>query len=166
MNIFYMDSSAIVKRYVMEAGSEWILRLCEGRNSESIEQSNLVMVAEITLVEVAAAIARRAIKTKELGVSEGSNLYKLFVEHFEGEYRVIALTPALVRAAADMAQKHALRAYDAVQLACAVHAASRLRTDNLALVFVSADFNLLQAARAEGMATENPFDHRDLDTPR
>jgi predicted nucleic acid-binding protein len=78
-----MDSSAIVKRYVMEAGSEWILRLCDGRNSESLEQSNLVMVAEITLVEVAAAIARRTIKTKELGVSEGSNLYKLFVEHFK-----------------------------------------------------------------------------------
>jgi uncharacterized protein len=79
---------------------------------------------------------------------------------------VIALTPAFVRAAVDMAQKHALRAYDAVQLACAVHAASRLRADNLALIFISADVNLLQAARAEGMATENPFDHRDLDTPR
>lgn len=163
MQIFFMDSSALVKRYVAEVGSEWILHVCEAQNPKSLVRSNLVMVAEITLVEVAAAIAKRVKRTKELGEAEGNDAYKLFVEHYENEYKVNSLTPALVRVAVDLARKHALRAYDAVQLATALDAKNLLKANDLSLTFVASDNTLLQAARAEDMAAENPFDHRDLD---
>ena len=77
--------------------------------------------------------------------------------------RLVLMTSELIRSAAVLAQQHALRAYDAVQLAAALRTSSLLRTHDLALIFVSGDANLPQAARAEGMATENPFDHRELE---
>jgi uncharacterized protein len=55
VNIFYVDSSAVVKRYVDEIGSAWIRRLCEARDPKTNRASNATLIAEITRVEVAAA---------------------------------------------------------------------------------------------------------------
>lgn len=50
-----------------------------------------------------------------------------------------------------------LRAYDAVQLAAALTANDALVTADLSpLIFVAADNDLLAAARAEGLAADNP----------
>jgi predicted nucleic acid-binding protein len=53
MPTYYLDASAIVKRYVSEMGSAWVQALC------SNEENTLVM-GEITLAEVASAFARAA----------------------------------------------------------------------------------------------------------
>jgi hypothetical protein len=53
-----------------------------------------------------------------------------------------------------------LRGYDAIHLACALSLNATLTAGNAtALIFVAADANLLAAAQAEGLATENPNDH-------
>jgi len=46
----YLDSSALVKRYVPEAGSEWIDRLCK---------TEPVVVSLVAVPETASALARR-----------------------------------------------------------------------------------------------------------
>ena len=66
--------------------------------------------------------------------------------------------------AARLTQEHPLKGYDAVQLATALDFNARLKEEDLSLIFVSGDANLIQAARAENLATENPFDHGDLDS--
>lgn len=50
---FFCDSSAIVKRYVNEAGSNFVDALAD------VKTGNIVLLARITRVEVAAAFARR-----------------------------------------------------------------------------------------------------------
>ncbi len=123
-----------------------------------------MLIAEITRVEVAAAIAKRVQKTKELDDSEGDDAYGLFLEDAATDYQIVPLTPALIHSAAQLARRHALRAYDAVQLATELDASHLLKANDLSLIFLAGDETLLHAARAEGMATENPFDHRELDT--
>jgi hypothetical protein len=69
---------------------------------------------------------------------------------------------ALYTVAGDLCRTHRLRAYDAVQLACAL----AVHEDVLAsqppdaeppdFLFVSADLGLLAIAHAEGFSSENP----------
>ena len=53
MSILFFDSSALVKRYLTEIGSTWVI------DQTDPDSSNLIVVAEITRVEVAAALAAR-----------------------------------------------------------------------------------------------------------
>ena len=47
MTKYYLDASVLVKRYADEAGSVWIRQITD------IEAENTIMLAEITLAEVA-----------------------------------------------------------------------------------------------------------------
>ena len=51
--MYFVDSSALVKCYVREAGTSWVRRLTRQGTS------NYVDLARITVVEVTSAIARR-----------------------------------------------------------------------------------------------------------
>jgi predicted nucleic acid-binding protein len=74
----------------------------------------------------------------------------------------VAISRSIIDRAVSLTQKHKLRGYDAVQLATALVANGVLTTAGLAhLTFVAADDDLVVAARAEGMAAENP----NLQTP-
>ena len=56
-----------------------------------------------------------------------------------------------------LTQDHKLRGYDAVQLATALAADEALTVADLSqLIFVAADGDLLTAANAEGLTTEDP----------
>lgn len=78
-------------------------------------------------------------------------------------YQFVPVTDALLVQAADLTQQHPLRAYDAVQLAAGLLVERRLQRVGESLTFVSGDRQLLRAATAEGLSTDNPFDHTDLD---
>ena len=51
MSSFYLDSSALAKRYLVETGTPWVLALTDPPAGHAI------FLAEITWVEVAAALA-------------------------------------------------------------------------------------------------------------
>lgn len=53
MNIYFLDSSALIKRYVTETGSAWLTNLIEPTSG------NRLYVARITAGEVVSAIKRR-----------------------------------------------------------------------------------------------------------
>ncbi len=66
----------------------------------------------------------------------------------------------VVDEAIDLTAKHRLRSYDAVHLACALTINRALVAYSLPpLVFVSSDSDLLKAAEAEGLATDDPNRH-------
>jgi predicted nucleic acid-binding protein len=72
-------------------------------------------------------------------------------------YRLVPVSPALISGAIRPTRQHRLRGYDAIHLACALSLNATLTAGNAAeLIFVAADANLLAAAQAEGLATENP----------
>jgi hypothetical protein len=52
VTIYFLDSSALVKRYVPEVGTTWIQTLAPDAN-------NQLYIARITWVEVLSALARR-----------------------------------------------------------------------------------------------------------
>jgi predicted nucleic acid-binding protein len=149
----HFDASAIVKRYVAEAGSGWV-RACTDPAF-----GNIISIAEVTRVEVTSALARR-VRDGSLTPVESDSLIRSLEAHCLTQYRVIPTDRAVVGRAMEMARQRPLRAYDAVQLATALHLKEILVSHGLpALVFVSADNGLLAAAQAEGLTVENPNDH-------
>ncbi len=64
--------------------------------------------------------------------------------------------------AAALTRPYPLKAYDAVQLAVALHQSQVLAAHGLTLTFVSGGGILLAAAQAEGLSTDNPSSHVSL----
>jgi predicted nucleic acid-binding protein len=150
---YQLDASAIVKRYVAEAGSGWIRRLAAPGSRNNIS------IAEVTRVEVASALARRE-REGSLSATERARLLSTFEAHCAARYRLVPTEHHVVDHAVDLIGHHRLRAYDAIQLATAIVVSRSLLQYGLpSLSFVSADNELLLAAGAEGLATENPNLH-------
>jgi hypothetical protein len=152
MNFYYLDTSALVKRYLTEIGSIWVAALTDPAASNSIA------VAPLTRVEAAAIAARQRAGT--ITLHERDRLVALLLQHMDTEYIVTPLSDAIVAQAVRLTQQHRLRGYDAVQLATALDTnAAVVAADLPALTFVAADNDLLAAARAEGLAAKNPTAH-------
>jgi predicted nucleic acid-binding protein len=150
---YFVDSSALVKRYVQETGTSWVRRLTRRR------PSTIIYVAHITAVEVTSAVARRR-KGRTLIAAQASSILRRFHQHLAGRYTVIEMTPALFTEAMRLANTHALRAYDAVQLSAALEINQKERDAGFAPVaLISADQALNDAATAEGLAVDDPRLH-------
>jgi len=162
MALYYFDASALVKYYVTEPGSTWVRHLVEARDSETAQWIHAIFVAEITRVEVSAGLALIE-RTGRIRKAQRDREYRRFVHQFVSRYAIIPLTTADLEHAADLTQQYPLKAYDAVQLAVALRYARILAAFGLPLIFISGDAALLNAARAEGLSTENPFDHIALE---
>lgn len=69
----------------------------------------------------------------------------------------IVINESVIVEASRLAETHALRGYDAIQLAAALAANKERVLNGLAsLIMVSADMELNDAAQVEGFAVENP----------
>jgi predicted nucleic acid-binding protein len=133
--MLYLDSSAAVKLYVREVGTE-VVRAATG--------SLPLVSVRLSFVEVLAALAAAA----RLGrVADFAAPASAFRAHWRS-YVVIEVDRLLAESAADLAVRHALRGYDAVQLAAALSAAG---AEPASLTFASFDVALSRAAAAEGM---------------
>jgi predicted nucleic acid-binding protein len=149
----FFDTSAIVKRYVNEAGTPWVLGLVVPSSG------NRVYLARITGVEVISAVARRQ-RGGSLSTAEAALVLGRFRHHFATDYRVVAMTPTVFNQAMVLAETHALRGYDAVQLAAALLLNRRRLGRGLpSVTLLSADGDLNAAAAVEGLAVENPNAH-------
>ena len=153
MSIYFLDSSALVKRYVTEIGSTWIRALT------APDARNPLIIARITWVEVLSALARRQ-REGSLTSDDVAQAIQAFRYDMNTQYRVSELDPSLAEAAGELVTQHPLRAYDAVQLASALRVQSDLvRTETPALTFLTADDRLVAVAQAEGLLTDNPNHH-------
>lgn len=147
---FFCDSSAIVKRYVNETGSNFVDGLAD------VQSGNILLLARITRVEVVAAIARR-LKNGSVTPADAQNAVAAFQHDLTNNYFTVEITPVLLSVAMNLATKHALRGYDAVQLAAALEANDERAANGLpSLTLISADTELNAAAQAEGLNVENP----------
>jgi hypothetical protein len=154
MSYYYLDSSALVKRYLTETGSFWIAALTDSA------VGNTIVVAEITRVEVAAALAARQRASAGIILAERDRLVTLFLQHCDTEYMLVPLNNQIYDQAVRLTQQHRLRGYDAVQLAVTRDINTLAIAAGLsALTFTAADDDLLVAARAAGLAAENPNLH-------
>lgn len=150
MPVYFVDSSALVKRYVREVGSTWILGLFDSA------LDNEIFVAAITAVEIIAAITRRA-RSGSISVADAAMICNQFRNNIQVDYQVIEITEEIIESGMMLAEMRGLRGYDAVQLAagCAINALS-VASGLPPIVFVSADNELNLAAASEGLLVENP----------
>jgi uncharacterized protein len=150
---YFLDSSALIKRYVAEQGTAWV------RAISLPNEGNTIVVAHVTPIEVFSGISRR--KREGVIAPRTAHAIRLLLNrHVQREYMVVELVLPLIQRAQDLLDKYALRAYDAIQLASGLIANSRLTAAKLLpLVFVSADTRLLTAVTSEGLTVEDPNAH-------
>lgn len=150
MAVYYLDSSAMVKRYAQETGSGWVSGLLEPQAGHEI------FIALVAGAEIIAAISRR-VRMGTLSAQDGQTAITAFKSSFRAEYRIVATTTNVVDSAMDLAEQHGLRGYDAIQLASALIVEAELTRDGVGpLTFVSADINLNTAASTMGLIVDNP----------
>lgn len=142
---YFLDTSAVVKRYVQETGTAWIRTLAASATG------HFIYLARITEVEVTSALARRR-GQPGLSVAQARTALGLFHQDFAQDYRIAEITVPLLQRAALLADTHTLRGYDAVQLAAALE----VRLQVPLLILISADADLNTAATAEGLPVEDP----------
>jgi hypothetical protein len=154
VSVFYLDTSALVKRYIAEIGSAWVSALSDPAAGHTI------ITAEITQVEAAAAIAARHRAPGGITLQERDDAVDLLAVHCTTEYRLVGTNPVILDRAIQLTQNYWLRGYDAVQLATALIVNDQyVAAGLLGLTFVTADDDLIVAARAEGLTADNPNLH-------
>jgi hypothetical protein len=136
--IYFLDASALVKRYVKEAGTEQIRRLLRGRAA--------LGASILSSVEVASALARRA-RAGDLPQSAAKSHGRRAASDL-AEMHVIAASREVLKITVELIWRHPLRAYDAIQLASAIRLS---RETGLAVTFVCGDGRLAAAAKGEGL---------------
>ncbi len=131
----YLDSSAFVKRFVDEAGSDAVERLCAGADE--------LCLGILCVPEVLSAL-NRSLREGRLTRSDYSIIkQRLAIE--TADATIIQLTPIVVRLCIDTLESSAVRAMDALHIGCALACGAAL--------FASSDQRQLAAARAAGLQT-------------
>jgi predicted nucleic acid-binding protein len=149
----YLDTSALVKRYVAEVGSAWVRRMV------ARPVQHILYMAALTEVEVRSAL-QRLVREGRLDTTQAHRVTQRVRQHFMRRYQLIRITRPIVAEAGKLVEGYPLRAYDAVQRACALTV--RRSMDRRGMpppLFVTADTTLLAAARAEGFLVDNPLQH-------
>lgn len=150
MTYHFLDSSALIKRYVIENGTMWI---------RSLVAQHDILIAQITQVEVVSGTMRRY-RENAISLQTANGIRLLIDRHANRDYQIIKINKDVIQAAEHLLVKYPLRAYDSIQLASALIANHRLVQANTSmLIFVSADTRLITAASGEGLATDNPNLH-------
>jgi predicted nucleic acid-binding protein len=148
---YFLDSSAIVKRYLTEIGSGWI------RSLTAPISANNIFLARITGVEVVSALVRQNQPLLQPLLNQNLSDFR---SDLQNQFQLISINSAVLARAMILAETHRLRRYDAVQLAAAVEWHNVGKGVGITLLtFVSADARLNAAAMVEGLSVDNPLSH-------
>jgi predicted nucleic acid-binding protein len=149
MTDYFLDTSALVKRYVQEVGTAWVVQATN-------QSSGYLHILRVTGPELVAALTRK-MNGGEVALGDAQRASVNFRSDYRELYQIVELTPAVAEKAMDLVQRHRLRGYDSVQLAGAVELQHlRESVGMVPFVFVCADENLNQCARLEGLTVINP----------
>lgn len=146
--IYFLDTSALVKRYLSEAGSAYVRRLFH-RTGVTFYQTFL------TPLETTSALYRRH-RAGQISTEELSFLLKSYAVHSHEEYLLLPYSESLIDTAGPLIARHPLRALDAIQLASALKLRDSLPPDAPSLILLSSDDRLVSAARHEHLQAMNP----------
>jgi uncharacterized protein len=149
LTTFFVDTSALAKRYIIETGSTWIRSWIEP------VAGNVIVASDITPVEMFSLFARRE-REGTLSPTLAAVMRQDYLAHVQNEYLSIGMNDNVLVQARDLVTRYLLRPPDAIQLASAIYGTNWLGEP---MVFVCADQNLLFAAAGEGFTTDNPNGH-------
>lgn len=146
---YFFDSSALVKIYHQELGSEKVAELF-------LQPNRSIIISQLTVVEITSAFARR-VRMGEVSVEDAISLRNHFLNDVATEaLTVVTITNQHFSLAEHLLTRYAivksLRTLDALQLAVAldVHRRSSLAA------LLAADKIMTEVALAEGLSVINP----------
>lgn len=133
MTTLYLDTSALVKLYISEAESE--------RVHEAVGEARTVSTSTVAYAELRTALGRR----RRIGDLDEQG-HRLAIKRVDADWHGFVRVPVsnlVAHRAGEMAERHALRGFDAIHLA----SAARLRERFSDLRFLAFDDRLVGAAR-------------------
>ena len=138
--ILYLDPSAWIKRWIKEDGSAIVRTAMENPSYEAVACSRLGRV------EMLATFARLWKRRKRLTRGKAERGRDEFLAVWQRTVEV-DFSPDVQARAEALATQHALRGYDAVHLASALH----LTRGGAPLTILTFDQEMLAACKAEGL---------------
>lgn len=161
MALYFLDSSAIVKRYHFEPGTIWVRAASRRRM-----RPNRIFISQLAEIEVVAAL-RQIARARNAHPSAVESLIAEFRRDITQSYtsvrippyRIVPITQAIIDAASELcdrfwrANPRPLRTLDAIQLATALGVQANISDE---FAFVSGDTRLLQIADSLSLPTINP----------
>lgn len=129
----YLDTSALVKLYAEEEKREIVF--------EAVDSSEMVATSTVAYAEARAALARR-LREGEMNEEEHQQAAERLDREWRG-YERLAVSNLVAYRAGELAEKHALRGFDAVHLASALRFAEQFE----AMSFLAFDDRLVTAAK-------------------
>ena len=132
----FFDTSAFVKRYIEEPGSERVMGICK-------EAEHLVL-SLICLPEMVSTL-NRLVREGKLSGDQYLQIKDLILDDLE-DIEVCDITKEVIKQTIGCLEKNPLRAMDALHLGCALVVSPDL--------FVSSDRRQIEAAIREGLVAE------------
>lgn len=152
MYYFYLDASALVKRYTRESGSDRMFFLF--RNMPLTRLQCLTIGAmEVFWICVR---KRNDGRITDHQFRRAVTLLRHEVINSQSDFKTISVPDALVWNSMDLIETHSLNSVDAIVLRSALNIAAELRSTEDTLVLVASDQRLLRAARTGGLQIFNP----------
>jgi len=140
--VIYLDTSALIKRFVNEKGSPLVRSI--------VQRKGAIATAKIAYAEIFAGLTR---KLREGNLSKTQ--YALACRQFESDWHAylrVELEDDILLLARDLIQRRPLRGFDAVHLASALRLKVALGEE---ITFAASDERLLKAAEAEKLESLN-----------
>jgi uncharacterized protein len=155
VSCYFLESTAFVKLFVQEPGTDALIRLMEA------VEDNRKLIAASAPLEVYAAIRRRE---RAGAISPADAMAALEILRMEAARMVQEpLNPAVLEAARQLIDRTQLRWPDALQLGAAIVAREMFQATEI--IFVSASHHLIEAAKAEGFNVLDPVKEVAVATP-
>ena len=145
---FYLDTSAMVKRYRTEPGTNIISVLLAQPASDDRFYSSFLLVLELT-----SGILRLA-KGGQIRQSTADAIIARFRQDARDLLRIWPVDDSILGSAITVVQNHRLRSADAIHLATALEISSV--DPNAPLALVTSDAELAEAGQAAGLETLTP----------
>jgi predicted nucleic acid-binding protein len=147
--LIYLDSSALIKHYVQEIGTE--------RVREKLGAGNPVFTSVLAFAEIHSALARR-FKDKSISPNEFVAARSKFDLDWAVSWGAVDLTASVLSIVRNIVDQFALRGADAVHLASAIWLRDTATAGKIGsqLLFLSSDKQLAKAAADFGLEAFNP----------
>jgi predicted nucleic acid-binding protein len=139
--ILYLDTSALVKLYIAESGSDNV--------KAKVEATPVIAVSRVAYVEARAGFARK-FREGEISREEHRRVVK-DLDRDWGNYFIVEVSESVAKLGGELTDKHPLRGFDALHLASALFLKSRIHEK---ILFFCFDERLKSAAEAEGLSVE------------
>lgn len=149
--IYFVDTSALLKRYLSEVGSGYLRRLLG-------QPDSLFYQTFLTPLEVTSALYRQH-RARQLSAEDLSLFLKSYAVHSHEEFLLVPYSESVIDLANRLIARHPIRTLDSIQLASALWLRDHLPGDAPAPIFVSADDRLVGFSLQEHLHAENPEKH-------